>query len=76
MKYCILHNEFFAIIVENIISTYGIPSRLCEHSKLVRFEKCAAKTLQHGQIYGDIIMLHNMTNTCRRTQERKLAHTG
>ena len=34
-----------------------IAPRLCEHSNLVRFEKRAAKTLQHGHRYGDILML-------------------
>ena len=37
---------------------YVIASRLCEHSNLVRFEKRAAKTLQHGHRYGDILILY------------------
>ena len=34
-----------------------------EHPNLVRFEKRAVKTLQHGQIYGDVFLFHEMTNT-------------
>ena len=37
--------------------------RLCEHSNLVRFEKCAAKTPQHGLRYGNILMLYDIINT-------------
>ena len=42
---------------------YDIPPRLGEHPNLVRFEKRAVKTLQHGQIYGDVFLFHEMTNT-------------
>ena len=42
---------------------YDIPLRLGEHPNLVRFEKRAVKTLQHGQIYGDVFLFHEMTNT-------------
>ena len=41
-------------------------SRLFEHSNVVKFEKCAAKTLQHGHKYGDILMLWGMINTYER----------
>ena len=40
-----------------------IATRLCKRSNLVRFEKCVAKTLQHGYRYGDIIMLHDIITT-------------
>ena len=52
----------FAFIVENITSVV-IVSRLCEHSNVVRFEKCAAKTLQQGHEYGDILTLYAMIST-------------
>ena len=42
---------------------YVIAARLCEHSNLVRFEKRAAKTLQHGYRYGDILMLYDIIAT-------------
>ena len=42
---------------------YVIASRLCEHSNIVRFKKRAAKTLQHGHTYGDILMLYGTINT-------------
>ena len=42
---------------------YDIPPGLGEHPNLVRFEKRAVKTLQHGQIYGDVFLFHEMTNT-------------
>ena len=48
----------FAFIVEKS-RVYIIASRVCEHSNLVRFEKRAAKALQHGHIYGDIRLLHD-----------------
>ena len=37
--------------------------RLGEHPNLVRFEKRAVKTLQHEQIYSDVFLFHEMTNT-------------
>ena len=37
-------------------------ARLCEHSNLVMFEKRAAKTLQHGYRYGDILILSDIIN--------------
>ena len=69
---------------------YVITSRLCEHSNIVRFEKRAVKTPQHGLRYGNIRYLnikHEWALTpstfmliCneryRRTQEREPAHTG
>ena len=42
---------------------YGMAVRLCEHSNLVRFEKRAAKTLQHGYRYGDIFVLYDVITT-------------
>ena len=42
---------------------YVIASRLCEHSNLVRFEKRAAKTLQHVYRYGDIGTLYDIITT-------------
>ena len=42
---------------------YVIAARLCEHSNLARFEKCVGKTLQHGYIYGDILMLNDVIIT-------------
>ena len=42
---------------------YVIAERLCEHSNLVMFEKRAAKTLQHGYRYGDILMLYDIITT-------------
>ena len=42
---------------------YVIAARLCEHSNLVMFEKRAAKTLQHGYRYGDILMLYDIITT-------------
>ena len=42
---------------------YIIKSRLCEHSSIVRFEKRAAKTPQHGLRYGNILMLYVIINT-------------
>ena len=41
-------------------------SRLCEHSNLVRFEKPAAKTPQHGLRYGTILVLYDIINTYER----------
>ena len=41
---------------------YVIKSRLCEHSNIVRFEKRAAKTPQHGLRYGNILMLYVIIN--------------
>ena len=46
-----------------ISRVFVIASRLCEHSNIVRFEKRAAETLQHGHIYGDSLMLYGMINT-------------
>ena len=46
-----------------IPSVYVIPSRLYEHSTLVRLEMCAAKALQHGHRYGDILMLYDIIST-------------
>ena len=40
-----------------------IGSRLCERSKLARFEKRAAKTPQRGLRYGKILMLCDIINT-------------
>ena len=37
--------------------------RLDEHSKVARFEKGRANTLQHGLGYGDSLMLYDMINT-------------
>ena len=48
--------------MESILSVWLLP-RLGEHPNLVRFEKRAVKTLQHGQIYGDVFLFHEMTNT-------------
>ena len=42
---------------------YVTASRLCEHSNLVRFEKCAVETPQHGLRYGTILMLYDIINT-------------
>ena len=42
---------------------YVTASRLCEHSNLVRFEKRAAKTPQHGLRYGNILMFYDIINT-------------
>ena len=42
---------------------YQLPSRLGEHSVLVRFEKRVAEMLQHGQKYGVIVLLYGMKNT-------------
>ena len=42
---------------------YVIASRLCEHSNVVKFEKRAAKTPQHGHRYGNIIILYDTINT-------------
>ena len=42
---------------------YVIESRLCEHSNVVKFEKRAAKTPQHGHRYGNIFMLYDTINT-------------
>ena len=42
---------------------YVIASGLCEHSNLVRFEKRAAETPQHGHRYGNILMLYGIINT-------------
>ena len=50
----------FAVIVETIMSVHY---RLREHSKPVKFEKRAAKTLQHGHRYGDIRLLYDMIGT-------------
>ena len=52
----------FAFTMENILSA-DIPPRLGEHPNLVRLEKRAVKTLQHGQIYGDVFLFHEMKNT-------------
>ena len=54
-----LHDEVFGIHC----GVYVIAARLCEHSNLVMFEKRAAKTLQHGYRYGDILMLYDTITT-------------
>ena len=42
---------------------YVIAARLCEHSNLIRFGKRAAKKLQHGYRYGDILMWYDIIAT-------------
>ena len=42
---------------------YVTASRLCEYWNLVRFEKRAAETPQHGLRYGNILMLYDIINT-------------
>ena len=42
---------------------YVIASRLCEHLNVVKFEKRAAKTPQHGHRYGNILILYDTINT-------------
>ena len=42
---------------------YVTAARMCEHSNPVRFEKRAAKTLQHGYRYCDILMLYDIITT-------------
>ena len=49
--------------MENIMSVCYSVMNLCEHSNLVRFEKRAAKTLQHVYRYGDIGMLYDIITT-------------
>ena len=46
-----------------ISRVYVTASRLCEHSNLVRFDKRASKTPQHGLRYGNILMLCDIVNT-------------
>ena len=60
LKFCMLYDEVFCICEKYHKCIY------C-NSNLVRFEKHAAKTLQHGQRYGDIFML---------PADREPAHTG
>ena len=50
-------------MLRKISWVYVIASCLREHSNLVRFEKHAAKTLQHVYRYGDIGMLYDMITT-------------
>ena len=38
-------------------------ARLYQHSNLVMFEKRAAKMLQHGYRYGDILVLYGVITT-------------
>ena len=54
---------FIVKALRKISKAYYSQSCLGEHSKLVRFEKHAAKTLQHRQKYGHILMLYDMINT-------------
>ena len=42
---------------------YVIVSRLCKHSNVIKFEKRAAKTPQHGHRYGNILRLYDTINT-------------
>ena len=56
-----LRQTAFYILTEFIYRHVSdTPPRLSEHSKLIRFEKPAAKTLQHGRGYGDILMLYDI----------------
>ena len=69
-----LHDEVFCIyygkyqkciqcvIIYYDVLVYIIATRLCEHSNSVKFEKYAAKTVQHGHRYGDILMSYDMIN--------------
>ena len=52
----------FAFTMEHILSVWYTATPGWT-SNLVRFEKRAVKTLQHGQIYGDVFLFHEMTNT-------------
>ena len=63
LKFVVLHDEVFCIYCEKISWVYVIASRLCEHSNVVKFEKRAAKTPQHGHRYGNIIILYDTINT-------------
>ena len=42
---------------------YDIAARFCYYSNKMRFEKRAAKRLQHGHTYGDILMLYDIITT-------------
>ena len=42
--------------LEKISWMYIITACPCEHSNLVRFEKCSAKTPQDGHWYGNVLM--------------------
>ena len=52
----------FAFIVENITSDCYSVTPVWTFN-VVRFEKRAAKTLQHVHKYDDIVMLYGMINT-------------
>ena len=58
LKFLVLQDEVFFIYCAKYHE-----SRLCEHSNVVKFEKRAAKTPQHGHRYGNIIMLYDTINT-------------
>ena len=64
-RFEIFHVEWWGLLhsLWKISWMYAITVRLCEHSNLVRFEKRAAKTLQHGYRYGDILMLYDIITT-------------
>ena len=57
-----LHSELFCIYCGKYNKRW-FPSCRGKHSKMVTIEKCNAKTLQHWQRHGDIIMLYDMINT-------------
>ena len=63
LKFFMWHDEIFLHLFCKISWLYVIASRLCEYSNLIRFEKRAAKPLQHGHRYGDILMLYKIINT-------------
>ena len=64
-RFEILHVAWWGLLdsLWKISWVYLITARLCEHSNLVRFEKHAPKTPQHGYRYGDILMLYDNINT-------------
>ena len=52
----------FAFTMENILSVWYTATPGWT-SKFGKVWKRAVKTLQHGQIYGDVFLFHEMTNT-------------
>ena len=65
-RFEIFHTPLWCILnlLWKISYVNDTPSRLDKHSKLPRFENGAAKTRQHGQKYGDTVMLYGRKYTC------------
>ena len=62
LKFFMLHYEVFLHVLQKIPRVYVIALHLRDHSSLTRFEKLAAKTLQHGHRHDGILMLYDMIN--------------